>query len=442
MAMPTCGDGHLDTGEECDGSSLGPATCASLGFDTGTLTCGADCKLITGGCTRRCGNATLETGEACDGTLGVTPCASFGYASCSAACSVDNAHCVVVPFTQAPSLTQPKGGPAVIADLSPKGLGDLVMVLRDATRLATFPYTVAQGFVSDRMISVGQYPWHPAAADVTGDGFVDLAAINQDGTADRYVFNGNGYSLEPLPSPDGGCGAAYWLPSGRTEPDAGTASLIAFGCIDTSNPGPGFTVWPGGATPRAPLTLRHPTSFTVATAADVNGDGLFDLINVQASSMGQWVATRYAPDFTQGPADLPLPLVPASLAAADFDGDNAVDFAAAQLGGDIALLQNTGAALAPHGTFTSAEVDGLAAADLDLDGRVDLVWFDGATSKIQIRRNTGNWAFAPFELTVPAGTFLSLAVGDADGDADGDLALSLSTGTTSTVTAVFINKVR
>jgi len=49
--VATCGDGHLWVGhEQCDGVELGGATCESLGFAQGTLTCTAACEYETSGC--------------------------------------------------------------------------------------------------------------------------------------------------------------------------------------------------------------------------------------------------------------------------------------------------------------------------------------------------------------------------------------------------------
>ena len=128
---PFCGDGLINAliGEECEGSDLNGVTCESLGFDEGTITC-SECKLVKTLCIKRCGNGMLESGEACDGDAGVPACSDFGYISCSATCTVDRAHCVTTPYQTANGALQlAKGGPAVIADLSPKGLGDLVIVV-------------------------------------------------------------------------------------------------------------------------------------------------------------------------------------------------------------------------------------------------------------------------------------------------------------------------
>jgi hypothetical protein len=46
-----CGNGNIDSGEECDGSNLGGQTCASRGYAGGTLTCNSNCTFNTSQCT-------------------------------------------------------------------------------------------------------------------------------------------------------------------------------------------------------------------------------------------------------------------------------------------------------------------------------------------------------------------------------------------------------
>jgi len=45
-----CGDGFIDPGESCDGNQLDSQTCASRGFDRGTLTCSSLCAFNTSAC--------------------------------------------------------------------------------------------------------------------------------------------------------------------------------------------------------------------------------------------------------------------------------------------------------------------------------------------------------------------------------------------------------
>ncbi len=47
----TCGNGQINTGEECDGSNLNAQTCITKGFTSGVLKCKADCTFDIGQCT-------------------------------------------------------------------------------------------------------------------------------------------------------------------------------------------------------------------------------------------------------------------------------------------------------------------------------------------------------------------------------------------------------
>ena len=45
-----CGNGFIESGEQCDATNLNGATCVSQGFPYGTLACSASCTLDTSGC--------------------------------------------------------------------------------------------------------------------------------------------------------------------------------------------------------------------------------------------------------------------------------------------------------------------------------------------------------------------------------------------------------
>ena len=96
----TCGNSSREPGEPCDGTDLGGASCATLGFLAGNLTCAADCTWNTDLCfdADPCGDGTLEDGEECDGTdLGEATCQSLGYyggaLACTADCTWDRTSC-------------------------------------------------------------------------------------------------------------------------------------------------------------------------------------------------------------------------------------------------------------------------------------------------------------------------------------------------------------
>ncbi|MBN2722974.1 MAG: hypothetical protein JXR95_02770 [Deltaproteobacteria bacterium] len=95
-----CGNGVIDTGEECDGNDTDGVTCQSLGYVTGNVSCADDCTLIVN-CTGSCGNGETEEGEDCDGDdIPVPECADLpnrhyvgGSVGCNNDCTLDLSQC-------------------------------------------------------------------------------------------------------------------------------------------------------------------------------------------------------------------------------------------------------------------------------------------------------------------------------------------------------------
>jgi len=86
---PSCGDGVLDSGEECDGEDLGGTSCEDEGFTGGGISCTQTCELETYFCTL-CGDGEREGDEACDSDdLGGATCEGEGYVGGDLACNGD-----------------------------------------------------------------------------------------------------------------------------------------------------------------------------------------------------------------------------------------------------------------------------------------------------------------------------------------------------------------
>ncbi|MBK7860722.1 MAG: VCBS repeat-containing protein [Archangiaceae bacterium] len=410
-----CGDGDLNPtlGEECEGSDLDGKSCQSLGFDEGTLSCSA-CKLVTTLCTKRCGNGKIDTGEACDGDAGISACTDFGYVSCTATCTVDQTHCVTTAFAAANgALTRSPGGPTAVGDLPPHGLGELVMLVPDRFRVEAFRYTVQQAFNPTDSLNFASLGDDPVQAIALGD---DVIARNRDGTLDRYRYAATGYVSAPFA--DAGC-------SGQI------VGALANQAVATSScDGGELLVWGADAG-----VLRGAVNGGVCSIADFDRDGAPDVLALA----GLQLDVHRAPAFSAADAGQ-LPLALTSLVGGDFDGDGDLDLAGIAAG-QVKLLENTGIGYADRLTLPATGAHDLHAADLDLDGQVDLVW--EAADKVLVRRNQGSWVFAPFEATVgsTAGS-LSFSVGDVDGDGDLDLVSTRQGASTSSVTYVQLNRVR
>jgi hypothetical protein len=448
---PKCGDSKIDSalGEQCDGSDLGGASCTSLGFDSGSVACGADCKLITVACVKRCGNGTLDSGEECDGKLGPLGCGTFGYKACGATCKVDSSHCVTTAFAGAPALSQPFGGVAVIDDLIPAGLGDLVVAAQGNTRINGYAYNNEQGFVTPPARVMGATTGGQLLP-ITGDlddvrvadgGSVDIAAINQNGSVERFVSAGNSFRQEAFVSDAGAlCPAFGWVGAGRLDANA-SVDLVALGCPSGAAPvkASTFLVFRGSVTPLSPESIAAP-NVVAAALGDADGDGLADIAYVSSDAMELKLLLSKATGFTAGTA-LPVPFTPTIMAVGDLDADGDLDLLAHD-GTGVRALENTGAGFAPRVTEPAAAAIGLRIIDVDLDGRPDLTWLAG--DQVRVRRNLGNFQFTTYDTTTTAAAAppVSFAIGDVDGDGDPDVAATYSTGGSSTVTHVVLNKVR
>lgn len=85
-----CGDGNIDSGEDCDGVNVGGETCQSQSFDSGSLACNSNCTFNTSGCSMNCGNGTIQSPEQCDGAnLNSHTCGTEGYDAGTLTCKGD-----------------------------------------------------------------------------------------------------------------------------------------------------------------------------------------------------------------------------------------------------------------------------------------------------------------------------------------------------------------
>ncbi len=66
--ISVCGNGVKEGGEQCDGADRGGATCGTLGFSGGTLSCSIACDYETSGCPS--GGGGGQPPKVCPGKIG------------------------------------------------------------------------------------------------------------------------------------------------------------------------------------------------------------------------------------------------------------------------------------------------------------------------------------------------------------------------------------
>jgi len=179
------------------------------------------------------------------------------------------------------------------------------------------------------------------------------------------------------------------------------------------------------------------------TSADIDNDGDMDLFQIGASSSIQFfenTGTASAPAFAvavTNPFGLTAVGSYPGLAAADLDNDGDMDLLVGELYGQIQYFENTGTAAAP--TFAAPVVNPfgltnaylvayLTVADIDNDGDIDILAgeYYGSLAYFENTGTASAPAFAapvanPFGIVPVAGNFAFPNLGDMDGDGDFDL---------------------
>jgi hypothetical protein len=271
----------------------------------------------------------------------------------------------------------------------------------------------------------GNYPEFVILADFNGDGHVDVAVGNRaiDGPGWVSILLGNGDGTLRPAVPYGPFTDAFSLASGDFNEDGALDIAVA----DTSSGSLLLGKGDGTFSVGSPIGASNAVFFAVA---DFNGDGKLDLASAYNSgSTIQLLTGNGKGAFTlRRSYDVATP--PIALVVADFNGDGVPDFAAADeavndAGSNVTVFESSAGEYVKKKYPYGDEPRLIVAADMNQDGKIDLVTENEFNGTVDLFINSGEGAFlSPIVLHDGSITAASVAVGDLNGDGKPDIVVT------------------
>jgi uncharacterized protein (TIGR03437 family) len=315
---------------------------------------------------------------------------------------------------------------------------------------------------------VGPTPFTLVAADFTGDGKLDLAALDAFGTANKvWVLPGRG---------DGTFQPAVSSPSLTKEGFLAYVDLNRDGKLDlviADQPASAMEVMMGKGdgtfqAGKEYLIGAHPTSIAILplqdgstslfaadnagsdlflafvssdgvvhspelqtigsgpfalAAADLNGDKKPDLVLADTAAGKLYVELSRGKSTFANPVSYSAGAQPGVLAIADLNGDGKPDVIAADTAGLDVLLGKGDGTLGAVNTFPSGKLTSLTVADFNSDGKLDVAAASAAGGGIELFLGNGNGTFQSVRTTALRNALAAVS-GDFNGDGKPDLIVS------------------
>ena len=246
-----------------------------------------------------------------------------------------------------------------------------------------------------------------------------------------------GDGTTPTPGTVSGAAGRFALAGNHTYANPGTYRL-AITLVDTD----GSAVFQrsplagAGFLEASPAPLATGNQFQPPLIADLNGDGLLDVVAADWLTGRKMVVRLGLGDFRFGdPIDLPTATSFSLLfAAGDFNGDGRIDLVAANQdpsgARSVSVLLGDGSghfSAGPAATVIAPSAVSIATADLDEDGRLDVIIGSGFSNganlpgRLLVLRGRGDGSFQdPVTYSVGSGN-ISAAVADVNRDGHVDL---------------------
>ena len=268
----------------------------------------------------------------------------------------------------------------------------------------TSPGATAPSFAAQQSFATGSHPFSVAAADVNGDGKPDLIVANQGDSTVSVLLNTTtaGATLPTFAVQQSFTTGPYSQSVAVIDVDGDGKSDLIIGNGDNTVSVLLNTTVPGATA----LSFATQQSFATTGSqsvitADVNSDGKPDLIVANASSntvsvlLNTTTPGAASPTFAAQEA-FGTDSWPYSVTAADVNGDGKPDLIVANIGSNtVSLLINATVPGATTSSFAAQQIiamgnapNSITTADVNGDGKPDLIFEDGNLSTVSVLLNT------------------------------------------------------
>jgi FG-GAP-like repeat len=307
-----------------------------------------------------------------------------------------------------------------VADVNNDGYPDLI--LTDGFSQGAVLLNQQNGtFGSPMVFADNTRPAKVVAADLNGDGNVDLIILGSI-TPITTIFYGNGTGAFGSATPANFAGSLNVIASADLDGDGHIDLAVAGSGISTSGIVSVLSNFGDGTFPSISSYGLGPGA-AAYTVADMNGDGLPDLLAVAGTAANSVSVALNEGNGTFGtPTTYPAGNLPEGVAAADVNGDGKPDIIVAdEVGDTVSVLLNLGnGAFASAVTYRSISPIAIMAIDINGDGKPDIL-AGLASGGVQVLLNQGNGTFVSNgNFGVNENTNM-LAVADLNGDGKPDL---------------------
>jgi hypothetical protein len=290
----------------------------------------------------------------------------------------------------------------------------------DDVRAATQPR-----FSAPVELFVGKYPFRLVAADFNADGKPDIATADYGSPFGVSVMLGDG---------DGSFGGRAAYQSSPKPADITAADLNGDGSVDlvtaSGDRGGSVTVLLNDGAGRFHRDQSY-TSGGIAPAlatADVNGDGLLDVMTANLGRRDLGVLLGIGGGRLASVSRIGGGVGATDIEVADFNADGRADvaLATAQHGDSVTVrLGNGDGTFGPTRAYKAgADPDGLTFADLNHDGKLDLVATNNESDTVSVFLGAGDGTFGRQSQHASTGGPEAVAIADFDADGNLDIATS------------------